>query len=51
MEREKIIILQDNLKTYEIAEKLGFKDTEYFSKVFKKSTGMTPTEFRKNLGL
>ena len=51
MERAKIIILQDNLKTYEIAEKLGFKDTEYFSKVFKKSTGMTPTEFRKNLGL
>lgn len=47
MERAKSLILKNSLKSYEIAEKLGFKDTEYFSKVFKKSTGLTPTEFRK----
>lgn len=49
MERAKIILLQSNLKSFEIAEKLGFKDCEYFSKVFKKYTGMTPTDFRKRL--
>jgi Response regulator containing CheY-like receiver domain and AraC-type DNA-binding domain len=47
MERAKLIIIQSNLKSFEIAEKLGFKDCEYFSKVFKKYTGMTPTDFRK----
>ncbi len=51
MERAKVYILEDELKTYEIAEKLGFKDTEYFSKVFKKVTGMTPKEYHQgNIG-
>ena len=31
----------------EIAESLGFSDPAYFSKVFKKETGMTPTEYSK----
>ncbi|MBH1942262.1 response regulator [Mobilitalea sibirica] len=48
MERAKVLILKDNLKTYEIAEKLGYKDAEYFSKVFKKVIGLTPTTFRLN---
>jgi two-component system response regulator YesN len=48
MERAKVLILIDDLKTYEIAEKLGYKDAEYFSKVFKKVVGLTPTEFRLN---
>lgn len=47
MERAKMLIRSDNLRAYEIAEKLGFKDIEYFSKLFKKYTGMTPTEFRQ----
>lgn len=47
MERAKILIRLEDIKSYEIAERLGFKDTEYFSKVFKKCTGMTPTEYRK----
>jgi two-component system response regulator YesN len=48
MERAKVLISADDLKTYEIAEKLGYKDVEYFSKVFKKVIGLTPTEFRHN---
>ena len=38
---------QDHLKTYEIAYKLGFKDEKYFSRVFKKVTGVAPYEYRK----
>jgi len=37
------------IKTYEVAYKVGFKNEKYFSKVFKKTTGMSPSEFRKNI--
>lgn len=47
IERAKRLLREENLKNYEIAYKLGFNDDEYFSKVFKKHTGMSPTEFRQ----
>jgi len=42
-----IYLQQKYFKTYEIAFKVGFKNEKYFSKVFKKLRGMTPSEFRK----
>lgn len=48
MERAKILISIDNLKSYEVAGILGYKDVEYFSKTFKKYTSMSPTEFRNS---
>ena len=36
-------------KIYEIAEELGFESSFYFSKVFKKSTGLSPREYQQNL--
>jgi Response regulator containing CheY-like receiver domain and AraC-type DNA-binding domain len=38
------------MKIYEIAFKVGFRDEKYFSKVFKKVTGQSPTEYRAALG-
>mgnify|MGYP002715338833 CR=1 FL=1 len=38
---------QSILKTYEIAFKVGFRDEKYFSKVFKKIIGVSPSEYRK----
>ncbi|KRE98490.1 hypothetical protein ASG89_05680 [Paenibacillus sp. Soil766] len=39
-----------DLKIYEISKLTGFReDTQYFSKVFKKYTGFTPSEFKRNI--
>lgn len=49
MERAKKLMADEGMKNYEIAQLLGFKDVEYFSKLFKKTTGLSPTEFRQGL--
>lgn len=36
-----------NLKIREVAEQSGFHDYHYFSKAFKKKTGLSPAEYRK----
>lgn len=46
IERAGCYLEQNYLKNYEIAFKVGFKDEKYFSKVFKKITGMSPREYR-----
>lgn len=46
IERACCYLEQKKLKNYEIAYKVGFRDEKYFSKVFKKITGMTPREYR-----
>lgn len=33
----------------QVADNLGFENYSYFTRLFKKQTGMTPSEFRKNL--
>ena len=37
------------LKIYDISCKVGYKDEKYFSQVFKKIIGMTPTQYRKTI--
>lgn len=42
------ILLKDNRKKlYEIATSVGFTDANYFSTLFKKITGMTPSEYKE----
>lgn len=36
-------------KSYRIAEKVGYVDANYFSYVFKKKFGVSPTRYRKNM--
>ncbi|MGP1418195.1 MAG: response regulator transcription factor [Sphaerochaetaceae bacterium] len=38
-----------SLKIYEIAERCGFSDVQYFSRVFKEEEDMSPTEFRDKI--
>lgn len=50
-ERAKLLLRDPNAKIYQIALDLGFSDTDYFSKVFKKITGQSPTDYREECGL
>ncbi|MGO4544438.1 response regulator [Paenibacillus sp. 2TAB23] len=43
----KELLLSTNHPVYLIAEKCGFLDQRYFSKLFKEQTGMLPSEFRQ----
>ncbi len=43
----KELLLQNNLQVYKIAELVGYRNVDYFHIKFKKSTGMSPAEFRK----
>jgi YesN/AraC family two-component response regulator len=40
-------LIENSLSLREISENLGFSDYNYFSRTFKKRTGVTPFEFRK----
>jgi len=44
--KAKELLRHTNLKTYEIAESVGFNDSSYFIKVFKKLEGMSPKTYR-----
>ena len=43
----KVLLGQTNMPVNEIAASLGLFDASYFSRLFKKQTGMTPLAFRK----
>ncbi|UKS26465.1 response regulator [Paenibacillus sp. HWE-109] len=46
LEKAKEMLVASQLKTYELAAKVGYNDPQYFSVIFKRNTGMTPKEFR-----
>ncbi len=43
--RAKTLLLEQELKIYEVADQLGFESAFYFSKVFKKVEGVSPREY------
>ena len=47
IEYAKQLLDNRSCKVYEVAEFSGFANSQYFSKVFKKMTGQTPTEYYK----
>ncbi|WP_261131547.1 response regulator [Bacillus sp. Marseille-Q3570] len=49
MEEAQILLRNVTLKTYEVADLVGYIDYPHFTKTFKKYTGMSPKDFRKGL--
>lgn len=43
-----LIIANPQIMAKEIAEKIGYSDPHYFSRIFKKETGIWPTEYKKS---
>lgn len=48
LEEAKRLLRESSILIYEVAERSGFSDQYYFSKVFKAHVGVTPNEYRYN---
>lgn len=47
IDRIKELLVSTNLKLIQIAEKTGYTDPKYMSRIFKEEVGMLPLEYRK----
>ena len=47
IEHSKELLMQDDIKVYTVAERVGYKTVDYFHIKFKKYVGMSPAEYRK----
>jgi two-component system response regulator YesN len=45
MEKAEKLILEGKMNIKEVAFAVGYQDPNYFSKIFKKTTGMLPTVY------
>lgn len=49
IKKAKELLKETNLKTYEICERVGYSDVKYFSKLFKRVVGLTPSDFKTGI--
>ncbi len=48
IEKSKELLVNSNLKMYQIAKKVGYDNVKYFFRIFKKKTGKTPEEYKSS---
>ncbi|CAM4200898.1 helix-turn-helix domain-containing protein [Paenibacillus alkaliterrae] len=48
--KAKDMLKRTHFKNYEVAEKVGYQDPRYFSQIFKKKVGLSPSEYRESIG-
>ncbi len=44
--KAKDLLQESNFKIYEVAEKVGYNNSNYFAKVFREHSGVSPNEYR-----
>jgi two-component system response regulator YesN len=49
MEHALDILKQEDIETWELAERVGFRDPRYFSGLFKKIFGKTPVKYKREM--
>ncbi|MEC0334016.1 response regulator transcription factor [Paenibacillus macerans] len=47
IEKARELLMERKMLVYEVAERVGYKNVPYFSTLFKKMTGLNPTDFIK----
>lgn len=47
MEEAKQLLMDGSLGVADVAERVGYNDVKHFTKLFKKTMGLTPNEYRK----
>jgi len=47
MEWAKKLLKEGNCKTYEVSDMLGYRESSYFSRLFRKYTSYSPAEYKK----
>ena len=47
--KAKELLEATEMRSSQIAIEVGYNDAHYFSYLFKKNTGLTPSEYRKNI--
>ncbi|MCC8044412.1 MAG: response regulator [Clostridiales bacterium] len=50
MEEAKRLLMETDLRVIEISQKVGYENDKHFMKTFKATYGVSPSEFRKNMG-
>jgi two-component system response regulator YesN len=45
------ILTDIHSKSYEVALKVGYSNEKYFYQIFKKHTGMTPTQYKESISM
>jgi two-component system response regulator YesN len=51
IDRAKILLKDPSIKIYELAAIISYNNPEYFSRVFKLSTGVTPNRYRNEINV
>lgn len=48
IEQAKLLLEQSSWRVYEVAQQVGFEDAAYFTNVFTKRVGCSPSEYRNH---
>ena len=47
MNKAKELLCNDENSVQDVADQIGYRDLKYFSRLFKKTTGISPSEYKK----
>lgn len=49
MDKAKILLKDSGIKIYEVANSVGYQDTNYFTRIFRKVVGENPVDYRERM--
>ncbi|NJP40366.1 response regulator [Oscillospiraceae bacterium HV4-5-C5C] len=48
IEKARLLLRDESFKLYQVARQVGYEDSNYFARIFKKQTGLSPSEYRES---